>query len=103
MQNLTPPVNPLALLTTSSYYNVTINGTENKDAIWWYKLPTHECALVAGRVSPCTQPLSIPSSLLPDDISSFVSTTKKSTSGSMGSSRNDRRIIGASLSQSEVK
>ncbi|KAL9114357.1 MAG: hypothetical protein Q9187_007497 [Circinaria calcarea] len=33
----------------ANYYNVTINGTEHKDAIWWYKLPTHECAFVAGR------------------------------------------------------
>jgi uncharacterized protein (DUF427 family) len=35
--------------TGNSYYNVTLkNGTEIKDAIWWYKYPTLEAAQIVG-------------------------------------------------------
>jgi len=32
------------------YYNVTVNGKEHKDAIWWYKHPIAESARIAGYV-----------------------------------------------------
>jgi len=35
---------------TANYYNVTVNGQEFKDLIWYYKYPTAESAPVAGRL-----------------------------------------------------
>ncbi|KAA6415068.1 MAG: hypothetical protein FRX48_01820 [Lasallia pustulata] len=34
----------------ANYYNVTIDGTEYKDAIWWYRYPTPESIAIAGRL-----------------------------------------------------
>jgi uncharacterized protein (DUF427 family) len=34
----------------SSYYHVVVDGKEIKDAVWYYKYPTAESALVAGRI-----------------------------------------------------
>jgi len=34
----------------SSYYNVKVAGKEIKDAVWYYRYPTAESALVAGRL-----------------------------------------------------
>ncbi|KFZ09328.1 hypothetical protein V502_08818 [Pseudogymnoascus sp. VKM F-4520 (FW-2644)] len=34
----------------ANYYNLTIKGTEIKDAVWYYQYPTGEAALVAGRL-----------------------------------------------------
>lgn len=31
-------------------YNVTLNGKEYKDLIWWYKTPTLESALIANHI-----------------------------------------------------
>jgi uncharacterized protein (DUF427 family) len=33
-----------------SYYNVKVNGKEIEDAIWYYRYPTAESALIAGRL-----------------------------------------------------
>lgn len=33
---------------TAEYYNLNVNGTEIKDAIWWYRDSTHESAAIAG-------------------------------------------------------
>ncbi|KAL8716970.1 MAG: hypothetical protein Q9225_005742 [Loekoesia sp. 1 TL-2023] len=33
---------------TAEYYNLNVNGKEIKDAIWWYRLTTHESAPIAG-------------------------------------------------------
>ncbi|KAL8831631.1 MAG: hypothetical protein Q9170_005219 [Blastenia crenularia] len=33
---------------TAEYYNLNVNGKEIKDAIWWYRLATHESALIVG-------------------------------------------------------
>ncbi|KAI4199941.1 MAG: hypothetical protein LQ350_004293 [Teloschistes chrysophthalmus] len=33
---------------TAEYYNLSVDGTEIKDAIWWYRSPTHESAPIAG-------------------------------------------------------
>ncbi|KAI4148257.1 MAG: hypothetical protein L6R39_002843 [Caloplaca ligustica] len=32
----------------AEYYNLNVNGHEIADAIWWYRYPTQESALVAG-------------------------------------------------------
>lgn len=40
----------LSLLMRSSYYNVKVKGKEIKDAVWYYRCPTAESALVAGRL-----------------------------------------------------
>ena len=32
----------------AEYYNVVVNGTEHKDIVWYYRLPTHESAAIAG-------------------------------------------------------
>jgi uncharacterized protein (DUF427 family) len=37
-------------LTLSSYYNVKVGATEIKDAVWFYRYPTHESAAIAGRL-----------------------------------------------------
>jgi uncharacterized protein (DUF427 family) len=37
-------------LTISSYYNVKVGGIEIKDAVWFYRYPTHESAAIAGRL-----------------------------------------------------
>jgi hypothetical protein len=37
-------------LILESYYNVTVNGKEIKDAVWYYRYPTAESAVVAGRL-----------------------------------------------------
>ncbi|KAI9855359.1 MAG: hypothetical protein M1813_009817 [Trichoglossum hirsutum] len=34
----------------AKYYNVTVNGTEHKDVIWWYMYPTPESIAIAGRL-----------------------------------------------------
>ena len=34
----------------SSYYNLNVNGKEIKDAVWYYRYPTAEAALVSGRL-----------------------------------------------------
>lgn len=33
-----------------SYYNITVNGKEMKDAVWYYKYPTAESGMIAGRL-----------------------------------------------------
>lgn len=33
---------------TAEYYNLNVNGTEIKDAIWWYRSPIHESAPIVG-------------------------------------------------------
>jgi uncharacterized protein (DUF427 family) len=33
-----------------SYYNVNIKGKEIKDVVWYYRYPTAESALTAGRL-----------------------------------------------------
>ncbi|KAL9586245.1 MAG: hypothetical protein Q9212_001021 [Teloschistes hypoglaucus] len=33
---------------TAEYYNLNVNGTEIKNALWWYRYPTHESAPIAG-------------------------------------------------------
>jgi uncharacterized protein (DUF427 family) len=38
------------LLTRGSYYNVKVKGKEIKDVVWYYRYPTAESALVAGRL-----------------------------------------------------
>ncbi|KAL8694125.1 MAG: hypothetical protein Q9218_001178 [Villophora microphyllina] len=35
---------------TAEYYNLNVYGQEIKDAIWWYRYPTHESAPIAGMV-----------------------------------------------------
>ncbi len=37
------------LIILSSYYDVVVKGKVIKDAVWYYKYPTPEAALVAGR------------------------------------------------------
>ncbi|KAF9876685.1 hypothetical protein CkaCkLH20_06093 [Colletotrichum karsti] len=32
----------------AEYYNIVINGEEFKDLVWYYKVPTHESANIAG-------------------------------------------------------
>jgi len=34
----------------TSYYHVKIKGKEIEDAVWYYRYPTAESALVAGRL-----------------------------------------------------
>ncbi|KAH8687782.1 hypothetical protein BGZ60DRAFT_425645 [Tricladium varicosporioides] len=34
----------------ANYYHLRVNGKERKDAVWYYKYPTSESALVAGRL-----------------------------------------------------
>ncbi|KAL8836037.1 MAG: hypothetical protein Q9170_003082 [Blastenia crenularia] len=34
----------------AEYYNLSVNGKEIADAIWWYRYPTHESAPIAGLV-----------------------------------------------------
>ena len=34
----------------ANYYNVTIDGKEYKDIIWWYEYPTTESAAIQGFV-----------------------------------------------------
>ncbi|KAF8847769.1 DUF427-domain-containing protein [Acephala macrosclerotiorum] len=34
----------------ANYYNLKVNGKEIKDAVWYYKYPTAESALIAGRL-----------------------------------------------------
>jgi len=34
----------------AQYYNVTIDGKEHKDVIWWYEYPTTESAAIQGLV-----------------------------------------------------
>ncbi|KAL8786178.1 MAG: hypothetical protein Q9213_002948 [Squamulea squamosa] len=33
---------------TAEYYNIVVDGDEIKDAIWWYRHPTRESALIEG-------------------------------------------------------
>jgi len=35
----------------AQYYNVTIEGKEYKDVVWWYEYPTIESAAVQALVS----------------------------------------------------
>ncbi|KAF6824982.1 DUF427 domain-containing protein [Colletotrichum musicola] len=35
----------------AEYYHVLINGEEHKDLVWYYRLPTHESAAIAGLLS----------------------------------------------------
>jgi uncharacterized protein (DUF427 family) len=37
-------------LMRGSYYNVKIKGKEIKDVVWYYRYPTAESALTAGRL-----------------------------------------------------
>ena len=37
-------------LMKGSYYNVRVNGKKIDDAIWYYRYPTAESALIAGRL-----------------------------------------------------
>lgn len=32
----------------AEYYNLRVHGKDIKDAIWWYRYPTHESAPIAG-------------------------------------------------------
>lgn len=34
----------------AEYYHVVIDGQEARDIVWYYRLPTHECAAIAGLV-----------------------------------------------------
>jgi len=34
----------------ANYYDLKVNGKEIKDAIWYYRYPTAESALIAGRL-----------------------------------------------------
>ncbi|ODA83836.1 hypothetical protein RJ55_02352 [Drechmeria coniospora] len=34
----------------AEYYDVVVDGEEHKNLIWYYRLPTHECAAIAGLV-----------------------------------------------------
>lgn len=36
---------------TASYYTVTLDGTENKDAAWYYPTPKAAAAEIAGRIA----------------------------------------------------
>jgi uncharacterized protein (DUF427 family) len=36
---------------TAEYYSVTVDGTTFEDVVWWYRLPAHESAGIAGLVS----------------------------------------------------
>ena len=36
---------------TASYYSVTVDGAENKDAAWYYPTPKDAAANIAGRVA----------------------------------------------------
>lgn len=36
----------------ANYYDVTIDGREYRDMIWWYRYPTKESIEIAGLVSP---------------------------------------------------
>lgn len=35
----------------AEYYHVVIDGEEHKDLVWYYRLPTHESAAIAGLLS----------------------------------------------------
>lgn len=34
----------------AQYYNVTVEGKEHKDVVWWYEYPTTESAAIQGLV-----------------------------------------------------
>lgn len=34
----------------AQYYHIAIDGEEHKDLVWYYRLPTHESAFIAGLV-----------------------------------------------------
>jgi uncharacterized protein (DUF427 family) len=36
---------------TASYYSVTVDGTENKDAVWYYPTPKPEAEQIRDRVA----------------------------------------------------
>jgi uncharacterized protein (DUF427 family) len=36
---------------TASYYNVVVNGRENKDAAWYYPTPSDKASQIAGYVA----------------------------------------------------
>jgi uncharacterized protein (DUF427 family) len=36
---------------TASYYSVTVDGSDNKDAIWYYPAPKPEAAKIRDRVA----------------------------------------------------
>jgi uncharacterized protein (DUF427 family) len=34
----------------ANYYDVTINGKEHQDIVWWYRYPTGEAIAISGMV-----------------------------------------------------
>lgn len=34
----------------AEYYDLVVNGNEIKDAVWWYRHPTRESALIEGMI-----------------------------------------------------
>ncbi len=36
---------------TASYYSLRVNGSENRDAVWYYPTPKAGAEAVAGRVA----------------------------------------------------
>jgi uncharacterized protein (DUF427 family) len=34
----------------ANYYSIMLDGKEYKDYVWWYRYPTPESSLIAGRV-----------------------------------------------------
>ncbi|KAI9786354.1 MAG: hypothetical protein M1816_008015 [Peltula sp. TS41687] len=43
----------------ANYYNVTVNGKEYKDIIWWYRYPTPESIAIAGKIAPYNEKVDI--------------------------------------------
>ena len=41
------------------YYNVTINGRDHRDLLWWYRYPTQESIFIAGTVAPYNEKVDI--------------------------------------------
>lgn len=66
----------------ASYYNVTVNGKEYKDAVWYYRYPITESAPIQGMVST-PQRLVSWTCTDPNDARSSASTLARLTRGSM--------------------
>lgn len=43
----------------ANYYNVTINGRDHRDLLWWYRYPTQESIFIAGTVAPYNEKVDI--------------------------------------------
>ncbi|KAI9802530.1 MAG: hypothetical protein M1833_001602 [Piccolia ochrophora] len=43
----------------AEYYNVTVNGKEYRDLLWWYRYPTPESIAIAGRLAPYNEKVDI--------------------------------------------